>query len=191
MISLKTPLSESDIAKLKVGDVVYLSGTIATGRDRAHEKALKDGEFPVDIRDGVIFHAGPVVKKEDGRWRIVAIGPTTSSRMNPVEAEFIKRFGVRAVIGKAGMGREVVDAMENKAVYLAMTGGCAAIAANSIKEVKKVYWLDLGVPEAVWVLEVNRLGPLIVGIDSHGSSLYEKVNKKVRENIAGITHIIF
>ncbi|MCK4491331.1 MAG: fumarate hydratase C-terminal domain-containing protein [Candidatus Altiarchaeales archaeon] len=191
MISLKTPLSESDVAKLKVGDIVYLSGIVVTARDRAHERALKDGKFPVDIRGGVIFHAGPVVKKEDGRWRIVAIGPTTSSRMNPVEAEFIKKFGVGGIIGKAGMSREVADAMENKAVYLAMTGGCAAIAANAVKNVIAVYWLDLGIPEAVWVLDVSRLGPLIVGIDSHGSSLYEKVNKKVRENIAGITQIIF
>ncbi|MBN2014630.1 MAG: fumarate hydratase C-terminal domain-containing protein [Candidatus Altiarchaeota archaeon] len=184
MITLKTPLSESDIEGLNAGDIIHVSGLICTARDKAHQKALKEDVFPVKIEGGIIFHSGPVVERENDSWRIIAIGPTTSSRMNVLEPEFIERFKVRAIIGKGGMNEEVRDSLKkNKAVYLSMTGGCAASAAEKIKEITGVYWLELGIPEAVWVLRVEHLGPLIVSIDSKGNSLYEKVAERVRRNL--------
>jgi len=185
-MELKTPLCEKSIRKLKVGDIVYISGKIVTARDRAHERALKRGKFPEDIENGIIFHSGPIVKKIDNKWEIISIGPTTSSRMNKLEVGFIERFKIKGIVGKGGMNNKVKDAMKGKVVYLAMTGGCSAIAAKSVKDVKRVHWLDVGVPEAVWVLEVEKLGPLIVGIDSKGNSLYEFVWNKIRENLGEI-----
>jgi len=180
---LITPLKNKDIGQLSVGDEVYLSGRVCTARDKAHERALQLGEFPADIEGGVIFHAGPVARKEKTGWSIISIGPTTSSRMNRVEAQFIDRFGIKAIIGKGGMNNEVAEAMKGKAVYLAMTGGCSASMARHVKKVCCVHWLDLGMPEAVWCLEVDRLGPLVVAIDSKGNSLYEEVERKAKENL--------
>jgi len=187
MVELRTPLAEEDVKRLRLGDIVYVSGVIYTARDRAHEKALKEGKFPENLKGGIIFHSGPIVKKEKKKWEIIAIGPTTSSRMNSLEPEFIERFKIRGIIGKGGMNEDVMKSMrKNKAVYLSMTGGCAASIAEMIKEIKKVYWLDLGIPEAVWVLEVEKFGPLIVAIDAKGNSLYEEVNKRVEENLKRI-----
>ncbi len=187
MIHLRTPLSRKDVEGLRLGDVVYLTGLIYTARDRAHERALKENKFPGNLEGGVVFHAGPIVRKEKGKWRIIAVGPTTSSRMNSLEPEFIGRFKIRGVIGKGGMSEAVIDSMkENRAVYLSMTGGCASSTPKMIREIKGVYWLDLGIPEAVWVLEVEKFGPLIVSIDTKGDSLYEKVNKRVEENLKSL-----
>ncbi|HDI73273.1 MAG: fumarate hydratase [Candidatus Altiarchaeales archaeon] len=183
---LITPLQMGEIKRLKIGEIVYLSGKISTARDKAHERALKENKFPVDLTDGVIFHSGPIVRKRDDELEIVSIGPTTSSRMNSLEPEFIDRFGIRAIIGKGGMDKEVVGAMKNKAIYLAMTGGCAATAASQIKKVMRVEWLDLGIPEAVFVLEVEKFGPLVVTIDSNGNSLYENVEMDVEYNLKKI-----
>ena len=184
---LITPLKDKDIVSLEAGDIVYVSGRICTARDKAHQRALKEGRFPVDLMGGVLFHAGPAVRKKNKSWVVAAIGPTTSSRMNGVEPEFIKQFGVKAIIGKGGMDEKVAEAMkENKCVYLSMTGGCAATAASQIKRVEGVEWLDLGVPEAVWVLEVENFGPLVVGMDSKGNSLYADVKKKVSKNLSGL-----
>ncbi len=180
---LITPLKNADIRKLKIGDVVYVSGTVYTARDKTHQKALREGKFPGDLRGGVVFHSGPLARKEKRGWKMIAIGPTTSSRMNEVEPDFIKRFGVAAIIGKGGMDGKVAEAMKGGAVYLAMTGGCAAIAASRINKVKGVEWLELGEPEAVWELETEKLGPLIVAIDAGGNSIYDAVNKKVRDNL--------
>ena len=172
-MNLRTPLSKEDILKLRTGDIVYLSGEIVTARDKAHQKALKDGEFPADIENGALFHAGPLAKKEGDGWKIVAIGPTTSSRMNSLEADFIKKFRISAIIGKGGMGSSVIEAMKGNCIYLSMTGGCAAISAKAVKAVKDVQWPELGIPEAVWVLEVENLGPLTVAIDTEGNSIYK------------------
>lgn len=169
MIHLKTPLKREDIEHLSAGEFVYLSGTVVTGRDRAHKRALNEGEFPVSLEGGVLFHSGPIARKSSDGWDIVAIGPTTSSRLNSMQEEFMDRFGVNVVIGKGGMNPEI---FKGKGVYLAMTGGCAALGARSVKKVREVHWLDLGMAEAVWILEVERLGPLLVGIDYKGESLY-------------------
>lgn len=183
----KTPISEEEIRKLKVNDVLYITGTIVTARDQAHRRALeyfKEGKpLPVNLEGLAVFHCGPVVKKEDEKWVAVAAGPTTSTRMDIFEDEFIKNFKVRVVIGKGGMGKRTADAMAKYgAVYGAFTGGAAILAAKAIKKVKGVEWLDLGTPEALWIFEVEDFGPLAVAIDSHGNNLFMDVAKAVEEN---------
>ncbi|MGQ4891146.1 MAG: FumA C-terminus/TtdB family hydratase beta subunit [Candidatus Njordarchaeia archaeon] len=185
----KTPLKEEDVRKLNIGDIVYISGTMVTARDSAHERALelaKEGkldEIPVKLEGLALYHCGPVVKKIDDKWKVIAGGPTTSARMESLEGDFIRTFKVRAIIGKGGMGKNTAQAAkEVGAFYGAFTGGAAALAAQSIKEVKGVHWLDLGTPEALWVLEVEEFGPLVVAIDAKGNNLYEDVYKEVEEN---------
>ena len=189
---LRTPLGEDDIRKLHVGDVVYLDGLVYTGRDEVHIHALeglKDGKQPpVDFEGAALFHCGPVMRKKDsGEWEVVAAGPTTSSRMNSLEPEFIEKFHVRAIIGKGGMSQPTVDAMrKHGAVYLSLTGGAAALAARGLKTVKGVEWFEFGMPEAIWIIEAENFGPLLVGIDSHGNSIYSDVDKLVRERAPSI-----
>jgi fumarate hydratase subunit beta len=184
---LNLPVSEEEILKIKAGDVIYITGTIVTARDEAHKKAIElydEGkELPVDFSKVAVFHCGPIVKKEGDEWKVVAAGPTTSSRMELFEYDFIKRFGTRIIIGKGGMGNKTAKACkEFKAIYAAFTGGAAVLAANAIKKVRDVYWLDeLGMPEALWVFEVEDFGPLTVTIDAHGRNLTEEVKQKARE----------
>ena len=185
--NLKTPITEEQIRKLKVNDVVYVSGTIVTARDQAHKRALqlhKEGEkIPIDLEGLAVFHCGPIVKKEGNKWIVVAAGPTTSTRMDIFEDEFIKNFKVRVVIGKGGMGKRTTDAMQKHgAIYGAFTGGAAVLAAKAVKNVKTVEWSDLGMPEAMWILEVEEFGPLMVAIDSYGSNIYEDVKKRTEES---------
>jgi fumarate hydratase subunit beta len=188
-INLSLPLTESTVRELKLGDVVKLTGTFYTARDEAHKHALDavaaEKSLPVDFKDSAVFHCGPIMKKiDDNNWELVAAGPTTSSRMNALEPEFIKKFQIRAIIGKGGMSRPTVEAMQEfGCVYLALTGGAAILAARGISEVKGVHWFELGMPEALWILEGNDFGPLIVAIDAHGNSIYEKVDKVVAENV--------
>ncbi len=187
----KTPISEEDVRKLKVNDVLYVTGTIVTARDQAHRRALeffKQGKpLPVNLEGLAVFHCGPVVSKEGDKWTAVAAGPTTSTRMDLFEDEFIKNFKVRVVIGKGGMGKRTTDAMAKYgAVYGAFTGGAAILAAKAIKSVKNVEWLDLGTPEALWVFEVEEFGPLAVAIDSHGNNIFMDVAKTVEANKAKI-----
>ncbi len=190
-MELNLPLDERTVRGLKLGDIVYLNGELYTARDEAHIHALSNYEKgekpPVDFKGAAIFHCGPIVRKVGERWELVAAGPTTSSRMNALEPRFIEVFRPSAIIGKGGMSKPTVEAMQRYGcVYLAITGGAAVLAARGVKEVKGVHWLDLGMPEALWVLEAKHFGPLIVAIDSHGNSLYEKVNKAVELNIQAV-----
>jgi len=184
----KTPISEEDVRKLKVNDVLYVTGTIVTARDAAHKKALEQFKqnkpLPISLEGLAVFHCGPIVKKDGDKWIVVAAGPTTSTRMDQFEDEFIKAFKVRVVIGKGGMGKKTTDAMQKYgAVYGAFTGGAGVLAAKAIKNVKTVEWLqDLGMPEALWIFEVEEFGPLTVAIDSHGKNLFEEVKKKAEES---------
>lgn len=183
----KTPITEEQIRKLKVNDVLYVTGTIVTARDQAHRRALeyfKQGKnIPVNLEGLAVFHCGPVVSKQGDKWVAVAAGPTTSTRMDIFEDEFIKDFKARVIIGKGGMGKRTTDAMAKYgAVYGAFTGGAAVLAAKAIKNVKSVEWFDLGMPEAMWVFEVEDFGPLAIAIDSHGNNLFTDVQKKVEEN---------
>ena len=184
---LKTPISEETIRNLKVNDVIYISGTMFTARDQAHRRALelhKEGKKPpIEMEGLAVFHCGPIVRKQNDKWIIIAAGPTTSTRMGIFEDEFIKNFKVRVVIGKGGMGRKTTAAMKQYgAVYGAFTGGAAVLAAKAVKNVKSVEWFDLGMPEAMWILEVEDFGPLTVAIDAHGNNLFEDVQKRVEES---------
>ncbi|MCW3976341.1 MAG: FumA C-terminus/TtdB family hydratase beta subunit [Candidatus Bathyarchaeota archaeon] len=186
VFKLKTPISEEEIRELKVNDVLYVTGTMVTARDAAHKRALEYFEegktLPIKLEGLAVFHCGPIVKKEDDKWIVVAAGPTTSTRMGQFEDEFIKNFKVRVIIGKGGMGKRTTDAMkEHGAVYGAFTGGAAVLAAKAIKHVRALEWSDLGMPEALWIFEVEEFGPLTVAIDSHGNNLFEEVKKKVEE----------
>jgi fumarate hydratase subunit beta len=184
---LKTPILEEEIRKLKVNDVLYVTGTIVTARDQAHRRALeyfKDGKpLPINLEGLAVFHCGPVMSKQGDMWIAVAAGPTTSTRMDLFEDEFIKDFKVRVVIGKGGMGKKTTDAMAKYgAVYGAFTGGAAILAARAIKNVKSVEWYDLGMPEAMWIFEAQEFGPLAVAIDSHGNNLFTDVQRMVEAN---------
>ena len=185
---LKTPISEDEVRKLKVGDVIYITGIIITARDSAHARALellsKGEKLPVDFNGLAVYHCGPVVRKVDDKWEIVAAGPTTSIRMEVYEADFIEKTGVRVVIGKGGMGSKTAEACKQfGAVYAIFTGGAAALASKAMKRVVKVEWIDLGIPEALWVIEVENFGPLMVAIDSHGENFYERVNREIQKRL--------
>ncbi len=190
---LKTPVSEEEVRKLRVGDIVYLDGILITGRDQVHRRALElaaKGEkdkVPIDLNGMALFHCGPIVKKIGEEWKIFGFGPTTSARMESVEADFIKTFGVRLIIGKGGMFERTTQGMkEFGAAYLAYPGGTSAVATKAVKKVVDVHWLDLGTPEAMWVVEVENFGPTMVAIDSHGNNLFLDVMnnaKKAAEEI--------
>jgi fumarate hydratase subunit beta len=184
---LKTPLAESDVRSLKAGETVYIDGVIFTGRDEVHIHALdyleKGKKIPVDFKGSALFHCGPIMRKVGEKWEVVAAGPTTSSRMNSLEPQFIEKFKPGAIIGKGGMSQPTIDAMKKHGcVYLAITGGAAVLAAKGIKSVTGVEWFELGMPEAIWIMIADNFGPLTVGIDSHGNSLFADVGVKVKEN---------
>jgi len=181
---LVTPLSDDDVKKLKVRDIVYINGIIYTARDLAHIRIkdyLEEGkELPVDFRGAVIFHAGPAVRKRNGEWEITGIGPTTSYRMEPFSDIIFSKLGVKALIGKGRMGEKTLENLKRYGgVFLIAPPGCSAIIVESVEEVLSSFWLDLGVPEAIWVLKVRRFGPLIVAIDSHGNSIFNEVEENV------------
>jgi fumarate hydratase class I len=183
VVRLRTPLSDADVRKLKVGDVVLLDGVVFTGRDAVH-KYLHDGGELEAIRNGVIYHCGPVVLKDGSEYRVVAAGPTTSIREEPYQADIIKRFGVKAVIGKGGMGAKTQKAcQENGCVYLHGIGGAAQIYAQCVQRVLSVRLEQFGSPEAVWELEVKNF-PAVVTIDAHGNNLQQVVMDHSRELLA-------
>lgn len=168
-MDLATPLGD-EVLELRAGDRVRLSGIVYTARDEAHMRMQKEG-IPFDPKGAAIYHCGPVIKDDS----IIAAGPTTSARMNACSS-FVIDAGVKALIGKGGMGREVVEHLFGRGVYLAFTGGCAALAASRM-QLRGVYFEDLGMAEAVWVIELDRL-PLVVGIDSHGGDLFDQVMRR-------------
>ncbi len=181
MISLKLPVSEEEVRKLKVGDEVSLNGIMVLGRDNAH--AWMYEEKPDEIRDllkgTVIYHCGPVVKKVDDEWIFVAAGPTTSIREEPYQGDVLKEYDLRAVIGKGGMGDKTLAALkEHGAVYLHAIGGTAALLAKAVVKVHDVLKLEeFGIPEAMWVIEVKDF-PTVVTMDSHGQSLHQVIKGK-------------
>ena len=179
MIQLTTPISESAIRSLKVGDAVEITGTLFTGRDAVHKFLHEGGQLPPEVkfRHGVLYHCGPVViKDEQGKWKVVAAGPTTSAREEPYQGHVIKQFGLRGVIGKGGMGERTLKAcQEAGCVYLHAIGGAAQVLAECVKSVKGVYMMaEFGAPEAIWEFEVERF-PVVVTMDSHGHSLHKEV----------------
>ncbi|MCU0306100.1 MAG: fumarate hydratase C-terminal domain-containing protein [Thermoanaerobaculales bacterium] len=179
MAELKLPVGEEEIRRLKVGDFVELTGRMITGRDAAHKWLMEDVRQDVMpfMKDTLIYHCGPVVaKRDDGSWDFVAAGPTTSIREEPYQADVIGRYGLRGVIGKGGMGAKTLAGLkEHGAVYLHAIGGAAQVLARAIPKVERVFMLDeFGVPEALWVIHVERF-PVVVSMDSHGGSLHDEV----------------
>ena len=179
MISIKTPVSEDAIRSLKLGDEVAVSGIVFTGRDAVHKYLHEGGKLPpgVNLSGGILYHCGPVVvKDEQGQWKCVAAGPTTSIREEPYQWQIIRDFGLRGVIGKGGMGDKTLEACrEHGCVYLHGVGGAAQVLAQCIKKVRNVYFMEqFGAPEAIWEFEVKNF-PVIVTIDAHGKSLHKEV----------------
>jgi tartrate/fumarate subfamily iron-sulfur-dependent hydro-lyase beta chain len=203
IVDLRIPISDDAIRALHIGDQVRLYGTVVTARDAAHKYIMDTFIHPSAIpkseqalhaeltrlwSGGVIYHCGPVVSKdESGRWRFVAAGPTTSIREEPYEADVIAHFGVRAVIGKGGMGSKTLAACKQYgAVYLHAVGGAATLIASAVKEVVTVYKKEeLGVPEAFWVVRVEGF-PAVITMDAHGQSLHETVYATSAQKLADL-----
>lgn len=201
MPRLTTPISDEEIRNLKAGDTVYLNGVIVTGRDAAHKFMIEhfikkpvspdEAELHEELQrimdGGVIYHCGPVVKThEDGSYSFVAAGPTTSIREEVYQADVIKHFNLKGVIGKGGMGAKTLQACQDQpAVYLHAIGGAASFIAQSVKEVLGVYLLEFGVPEAMWVIRVEDF-PVVVTMDSHGESLHAQIEAQSREKLMAL-----
>lgn len=179
MTKLSFPFTEEKIRALKVGEEVLISGIVFTGRDAVHKHLHDGGALPpeVNLRDGIIYHCGPVMLKQaDGSWKCTAAGPTTSIREEPYQGQIIRDFGVRGVIGKGGMGERTLAAcQEFGCVYLHAIGGAAQVLAECIKKVRNVYLMaEFGAPEAIWELEIVDF-PAVVTIDAHGNSLHKDI----------------
>ncbi len=184
-VALKAPITEEQIRALEVGDVVLISGRMFTGRDAVHSHLMKH-EPPVNLDGAVLYHCGPVVAKEDHGWKVLAAGPTTSIREEPYQADIIKRYGVRVVIGKGGMGAKTLAGLkESGAVYLNAIGGAAQFYARCIQRVAGVSLLDFGTPEAMWHLDVKDF-PAIVTMDARGNSLHKDVEQASGEVLAAL-----
>ena len=184
-IGLRTPLTEEQVRALTVGDVVLLSGRVYTGRDAVHHHLMKHAP-PVDLQGAALYHCGPVVSKQDEGWRVTAAGPTTSIREEPYQADVIRRYGVRAVIGKGGMGAKTLAALRDSgAVYLNAIGGAAQFYARAIRSVDGVSLLEFGTPEAMWHLTIEDF-PAIVTMDAHGNSLHKDVEQASAGELASI-----
>lgn len=177
---LITPITQFDIENIKAGDVIYVEGDLATCRDSAHRRVSEGMTFPCDLRDGVLYHAGPIVKRnDDGEWEMVACGPTTSMRMEKFEYDFVKKTGVRVIIGKGGMKENTERACSDfGALHCVFPAGCAVTAAEEIVRIKDHYWDELSMSEMVWLCSVREFGPLVVSIDRNGCNLFEE-NRKI------------
>lgn len=191
VITLQAPISEEQIRSLKVGDVVQIDGMMYTGRDAIH-KYLSDNDSPVDLNGQVIYHCGPVMlKDEEGNWHVKAAGPTTSIREEPYQGDIMKRFGIRAVIGKGGMGPKTLQALEEHGgVYLNAIGGAAQYYADCIQSVEGVDLTQFGIPEAMWHLNVKGF-TAVVTMDSHGNSLHRDVDQSSLQKLAQYKEKVF
>jgi len=206
MRNIQIPISDETIRSLKMGEAVQLSGIMMTGRDNVHkwlnDTFIKKSRTPqgddLDVyeaikpilNNGIIYHCGPVVAGvETKEYRFVAAGPTTSIREEPYEGDIMRYFNLKGVIGKGGMGAKTLLAcQEVPAVYFHAIGGAASLIAQSVKRVLNVYKLDFGVPEAMWVIEVENF-PVVVTMDAHGNSLHEKVESNSRTVLEDIIHV--
>ena len=181
---LTTPIKAEDLADIKIGDVIYLSGHIVTCRDVPHRRVVEeDRQLPLDIRGGAILHAGPIIRKTGEKsFEMVSVGPTTSMRMEKFEREFIAKTGVRLIVGKGGMGEGTMSGCkEFGAIHCVFPAGCAVVAATQVEEIESADWTELGMPETLWKCRVKEFGPLIVSIDAHGNNLFEQNKVKFNE----------
>lgn len=176
MKHLNYPFTKEAIRDLKVGDMVLISGTLYTGRDAVHKRIHEGTKPPVDLKNQIIYHCGPVVLEEKGKYRVTAAGPTTSIREEPYQWEVIRDYGILGVIGKGGMGPKTLQACRDYGcVYMHAIGGAAQVLAEKIKSVDDVFWKDLGSPEAIWQLTVEEF-PVVITMDSHGNSLHSEID---------------
>ena len=173
---LITPVTDEDLADLRIGDIVYLDGELATLRDSAHRRALSGVSMPVDLQGKALYHAGPIVRPgPDGSWEMVSCGPTTSMRMERYEKDFLPLTGVKVIVGKGGMKEDTAEACRTyKAVHCVFPAGCAVVAAEKVEAVTGNFWDDLGMAESLWCCRVKEMGPLIVSIDTQGRNLFEE-----------------
>ena len=197
MIKLTLPISEETIKSLKVGDKVSINGIMVTARDVAHkyivehfvkkepvnnDKQLFDKLYQY-LNEGIIYHCGPVIKKENDKYSFIAAGPTTSIREEPYQTDVMKCFGLRGVIGKGGMGDNTLKGcVDNKACYFHAVGGAGSLIAKNVKEVIEVEKLDFGTPEAFWVIRVEDFH-CVITMDSHGNSLHKEMLKQSEERL--------
>jgi fumarate hydratase subunit beta len=167
---LKTPISKEDVSALRAGDLVWISGTVYTARDKVHTRLRSGEDIPVDLAGAVIYHCGPLIRNDE----VLSAGPTTSGRVARYTKDVVSR-GVKLIVGKGGISEEA-DALRGKAAYLAYPGGCGALAARHLR-VKKLHLPDLGMAEALWELVAEDWGPMIVAIDSSGCDLYREAKR--------------
>jgi tartrate/fumarate subfamily iron-sulfur-dependent hydro-lyase beta chain len=190
-MKLTAPYTENNIRSLHVGDQVDIYGPLYTARDAVHKYLHEGGKIPISLKNQIIYHCGPVMVKENGKWLTKAAGPTTSIREEPYQAEIIEKFGIRAVIGKGGMGQKTLEACQKfGCVYLHAVGGAAQVLAHTVKKVNGVYLLEkFGAPEAIWEFEVEHFSA-IVTMDSFGKSLHDGIlaesKKKLEEIFASL-----
>lgn len=183
MKKLNYPFSKEAVRELKVGDMVEITGKLFTGRDAVHKHIHDGNKPPVDLKNQIIYHCGPVTMKDKktGKWTVTAAGPTTSIREEPYQWEVIRDYGIVGVIGKGGMGQKTLDACkEHGCVYFHAVGGAAQVLAEKITSVDGLYWDEFGLPEAIWELSVVDF-PVVVTMDAHGNSLHKEVEASSRE----------
>lgn len=183
MKKLIYPFSKEAVRELKVGDMVLITGKLFTGRDAVHKHIHDGNKPPVDLKNQIIYHCGPVTMKDKktGKWTVTAAGPTTSIREEPYQHEVIRDYGIIGVIGKGGMGQKTLDACkEHGCVYFHAVGGAAQVLAEKIKSVDGLYWDEFGLPEAIWELSVEEF-PVVVTMDAHGNSLHKEVEANSKE----------
>ncbi|MBC7219211.1 MAG: fumarate hydratase C-terminal domain-containing protein [Hadesarchaea archaeon] len=177
---LTTPLKKTDTESLRCGDLVTIDGWVITARDKAYARVISGEKPPIDLQGAVIYHCGPLARQTARGWRIISAGPTTSARLDPMQISFIKSTGIGALIGKGGVGDDVVKEMAQLGcIYLAFPGGAGALAASQVKKVEKIIWKELG-PEAIWVLRVRDFGPMVVAVDTQGNNLFKRTHQRSR-----------
>lgn len=199
---ITTPISLDSIRDLRIGDIIYLTGTLVTGRDDVHLRVVKENMVcPFDFDGMAIMHAGPIIKEGPEENTMIAIGPTSSIRMDEYAGDFIRMTGLKMMVGKGGMGVKTSNACkEFGAIHCMFPGGCAVIAASCVEKITNVYWRELGMPEALWEMKVKEFGPLIVTIDTTGGNLFlenkayyasrlEECKQPVLESVKDIMHI--
>ena len=182
---LEAPFTEEKIRALKVGDMVEITGLLYTGRDAVHKYLHDGGKPPVDLKNSIIYHCGPVVVEAKGKWIVKAAGPTTSIREEPYQGPLMEQYKIRGVIGKGGMGPKTLEYCQKVgAVYLHAIGGAAQVLAERVVEVPDVHMLEeFGSPEAIWEFRVERF-PAVVTMDSHGGSLHAEVLAESERKLA-------
>ena len=186
------PISLEDVLKLHVGDTLNITGRIVTARDLAHRYLLDEpdsSKLPFSLKDGVLYHCGPIIHQKGMSYEVIAAGPTTSMRLEPYESEVIKHYGVRIIIGKAGMGEFTLRGLKGRAVYAAAAGGIAQVLTDHISRVCDVHMLqEFGVAEAFWVFEVKDF-PVLITMDAHLKSLHEDVFDEANKNFKRLLNL--